>query len=184
VPRRPRVHAPGSFHHLTAHGVDSCPLFEDDHDRWRFLGILGDVTREIGWRCLAFCLMTTHYHVLVEEREVPIWRAMRLLNGRYAVAFNKRRQRTGHLLNGRYRDTPVEDDAHLLSTIRYIARNPVEAGLCLRAEDWSWSSYPQLIGAARPSSFVSNARLLGLFGPDRRKAIERVRRLVEQVPGT
>jgi putative transposase len=184
VPRRPRIHVPGSFHHLTAHGVDSRPLFEDDQDRWRFLGILGDVTREIGWRCLAFCLMTTHYHLLIQERDAPVSRAMRLLNGRYVVAFNKRHARAGHLLNGRYRDTPIEDDSHLLAAVRYVALNPVDAKLCVRAEDWPWSSYRELIGASRPSSFVSTTWLLAQFAPRRDRAMERVRSLVEQVPGT
>jgi REP element-mobilizing transposase RayT len=184
MPRRARVHVPGSFHHLTAHGVDSRPLFEDDDDRWRFLGILGEVTREIGWRCLAFCLMTTHYHLLVQERDAPIWRAMRLLNGRYVVAFNKRHGRVGHLLNGRYRDTPIEKEEHLFAALRYIALNPVEAGACGRAEDWPWSSYPQLVGLARPSRFVSRTWVLAQFAPHPREAMRRARSFVEQVPGT
>jgi REP-associated tyrosine transposase len=184
MPRRPRVHVPGSFHHLTAHGVDSRPLFEDDEDRWRFLGILSDVTREIDWRFLAFCLMTTHYHLIVQEREKPLSQAMRLLNGRYVVAFNKRHGRIGHLLNGRYRDTPIKDDAHLLAAVRYVALNPVNGGLCSRPEDWPWSSYRELIGASRPSSFVSAAWLLALFSPQVEQAVERVRVFVEQVPGT
>jgi putative transposase len=184
MPRRPRVHVPGSFHHLTAHGVDSRPLYEDDEDRWRFLGILSDVTREIGWRCLAFCLMTTHYHLLVQERDAPISRAMRLLNGRYVVAFNKRHARVGHLLNGRYRDTPITEESHLLAAVRYVALNPVEAGLCSRPESWPWSSYRELIGEARPSSFVSSAWLLALFSPHPDQAKNRVREFVEQVPGT
>ena len=184
MPRRPRVHVPGSLHHVTAHGVDSRPLFDDDADRWRFLGVLSDVTREIGWRCLAFCLMTTHYHLLVEERDLPIWRAMRLLNGRYAVAFNKRHERVGHLMNGRYRDTSIETEEHLFRAMRYIALNPVEAGLCSHPEDWPWSSYRQLLGLATPASFVSTAWTLAQFAPQRGLAIERVRALVEQVPGT
>ena len=184
MPRRPRIHAPGSLHHVTSHGVDARPLFVDDRDRWRFLGILSDVTREIGWRCLAFCLMTTHYHLLVQERDVPLSRAMRLLNGRYAVAFNAHHRRVGHVMSGRYRATPVERDAHLLAAVRYVARNPVEAGLCADPSEWPWSSYPELIGAARPSSFVSSAWLLALVAPQRDLALERLRAFVEQVPGT
>ena len=176
--------APGSMHHVTAHGVDARPLYADDHDRWRFLGILGDVTREIGWRCLAFCLLDTHYHLVVQEGEVPLWGAMRLLNGRYANHFNKRHGRRGHLFEGRYRDTPIADDAHLLSTLRYVALNPVAAGVCSRAEDWRWSSYGGLVGATRGWSFVSTAWTLSLFAPQRERAIRAVREFVESVPGT
>jgi REP element-mobilizing transposase RayT len=179
MPRRPRVHVPGSLHHVTAHGVDTRPLYADDHDRWFFIGRLGDVTREIGWRCLAFCLMDTHFHLVVEQGEVPLWRGMRLLNGRYAAAFNERHGRRGHLFEGRYRDTPVEDESHLLTTIRYVARNPVDAGVCRRPQDWPWSTYGQLVGARRGWSFVSDAWLLALFAPPRDRAVAAVRGFVE-----
>jgi REP element-mobilizing transposase RayT len=184
MPRKPRIHVPGSFHHLTAHGVDSRPLFADDADRSRFLGILGDVTREIGWRCLAFCLMDTHYHLVVQERETPLSRAMRLLNGRYALHYNARHERVGCLFRGRYRDTPIERDSHLLSALRYVALNPVAAGIRSFPDAWPGSSYPSLVGDDRRWSFVSSAWTLGLFGQDRTVAVERLRRFVEQVPGT
>jgi REP element-mobilizing transposase RayT len=184
VPRKPRLHAPGTFHHVTAHGVDMRPLYEDDQDRWRFIGILGDVTREVGWRCLGFCLMLTHYHLLLQEADVPLWRGMRLVNGRYAVAFNERHARAGHLFRGRYGDTLIEGDSHMLAAIRYVARNPVEAGACSRPEDWPWSTYAQLIGEQRGWSFVSTAWTLGLFAPERELAQQIVRRFVDQVPGT
>jgi putative transposase len=164
--------------------VDSRALYADDHDRWRFIGILGDVTREIGWRCLAFCLMNTHYHLLIEEREVPVSRGMRLLNGRYATSHNMRHRRVGHLFNGRYRDMPIDSEEHLLSAIRYVALNPVAAGMCAKPEEWPWGSYGQLVGAARGWSFVSTTWTLSLFAPEPRRAAALARRFVESVPGT
>jgi REP element-mobilizing transposase RayT len=184
MPRRPRIHLPGSLHHITAHGVDARPLYIDDHDRWHFLGILDAVTRETGWRCLGFCLMDTHYHLLVEERETPLSRSMRLLNGRYASRYNERHDRRGHLFEGRYRDSHVADEAHLLLALRYVARNPLDVVGCARPQDWPWSSYAQLIGDSQGWSFVSTAWTLSLFAPQRRRAIEIVREFVESVPGT
>jgi putative transposase len=184
MPRTPRVSAAGTVHHITSHAVDDRPLYVDDADRRFFLTTLADVTRRVGWRCLAFCLMTNHYHLLLEESDVPLWRGMRLVNGRYASAFNGRYRRTGALFRSRYRDTPMEGEAHLFSTIRYIALNPVEAGLCAHPADWPWSSYPQTIGLARGWSFVSTAWTLSLFAPQRERAVARLRQLVEEVPGT
>lgn len=184
VPRKPRLQAPGTFHHVTAHAVDSRPLYEDDTDRWRFIGLLGDVTREVGWRCLAFCLMDTHYHLLLREGDVRLWRGMRLLNGRYAVAFNERHGRDGALFRSRYADKIVEHESHLLATIRYISLNPVEAGICAGPCDWPWSSYGQLVGEAKGWSFVSTAWTLSQFAPQQNRAIWLVRQFVEQVPGT
>ena len=79
---------------------------------------------------------------------------------------------------------PCNATPHLLSALRYIARNPVEAGLFPRPEDWPWSSYPTLIGVARPQSFVSTAWTLSLFARDRAAAVRLVRQSVDQVPGT
>ena len=184
MPRRPRVHAPGLIHHVMAHGIDARPLFSDDADRWRFIGILGDVTREVGWLCLGFCLMDTHYHLLVEEGEIPLSKGMRLLNGRYVTEYNRRHGRRGHLFEARYRDVAIKDEGHLMTAVRYLARNPLEVGACARAEDWPWSSYPQLVGVAKGWSFVSSAVTLSLFADRRDRAIEIVRQVVESVPGT
>lgn len=184
MPRRPRVHAPGLIHHVTAHGIDERSLFADDADRWRFIGILGDVTREVQWRCVAFCLMETHYHLIVQEGDVPLSRAMRLLNGRYVTEYNRRHGRRGHLFEARYRDWPIDDEAHLLSAIRYVARNPLEVHACARPEEWKWGSYAQLVGTAEGWSFVSTSWTLALFAPGRERAIEVVRQAVESVPGT
>jgi len=179
VPREPRTHEPGSYRHVTARGNDHAALFRDDADRWHFLGLVGDVTRSPGWRCLAWCLMTTHYHLLVQEGECPLSDCMQLLHTRYVRAFNRRHGRRGHVFGGRYHEVTLEDDAHVLSTIRYIVRNPVEAGLCASPADWPWSSYRQLIGLDRPMSFFSRAHALALFDPRRDRAVAAVRRFVE-----
>jgi REP element-mobilizing transposase RayT len=179
MPRRPRVHAPGSYHHLTIQGVAERPLFADDDDRRRFLGLLSDVTREVRWRCLSFCLMTTHYHLLVQAGDTPVSKGMQLLNGGYANAVNARHGRRGHLFAGRFSDTAVEGDRHLLAAVVYIARNPCEAGLCRSPAEWPWSSYAALVGAARPWSFVSSAWLLSRWAPERDRAIARLRELAE-----
>ena len=184
MPRAPRIHDPGSYRHVTARGNDSAGLFLDDADRRTFLGLLGDVTRASDWRCLGWCLLTTHYHLLVQEGAQPLWVAMHLLHSRYVRAFNRRHARRGHVFARRYHVATIESDAHLFSTIRYVARNPVEAGLCAEPEHWPWSSYGQLTGTRRPMSFLSRTHVLSLFDERPARAIELVRRFVDPVPGT
>ncbi len=184
MPRPLRFHDPGSYRHVTARGNDRREIFGDDADRWDFLRMLGDVTRVCGWRCLAWCLLSNHYHLLVQERAKPISSGMHLLQSRYARAFNERHARTGHVFGDRYRVATIEDDGHLLMAIRYIALNPIEAGLCATPCEWPWSSYGQLVGTARPMSFLSRAHALSLFDTSSDRAVEIVRRFVEQVPGT
>lgn len=172
------------IHHVVAHGVDSRALFTDDLDYGRFVNVLGEVSQIHDWRCLSFCLMTTHYHLLVEERESPLSKAMHLLNSRYSWHVNTRFGRRGHVFEGRYRDRPVAGERHLVEALRYIARNPCNAGLCPTPEAWRWSSYPALIGLAPPWSFVHAPRVLAWFAPMRELAVQRVREFVDKVPGT
>jgi putative transposase len=184
MPRQPRIHDPGSYRHVTARGNDRASVFRDDADRWHFLTVLADVTRTCGWRCLGWCLMTNHYHLLLQELATPLSSGMHLLHTRYLRAFNERHARTGHVFGERYRVATIEGDAHLLMAVRYVARNPVEAGLCAAPCDWPWSSYAQLVGAAPALSFLSRAHALSLFDHRPQRAVELVRRFVEPVPGT
>jgi putative transposase len=184
MPRRPRISQPDSIHHITSHGVDTRALFSDDLDRGRFVNLLAALARVHDWRCLSFCLMTTHYHLLVEERHAPLSKAMHLLNSRYSWHVNTRFKRRGHVFEGRYHDQIVTGEAHLFGAVRYIARNARDAGMCDTPEEWRWSSYPALIGLAPAWSFIDSARVLSLFGQERGRAIERVREFVDKVPGT
>ena len=184
VPRSSRVSQPGLIHHVVAHGVDMRALFSDDLDHGRFVNILAEVSQIHDWHCLAFCLMTTHYHLLVEERESPLSKVMHLVNSRYSWHVNARFARRGHVFEGRYRDRVVTGEPHLLEAIRYIARNPCNAGICSAPEAWRWSSYPALIGVASPWSFVHASRVLAWFAPAREPAIQCVREFVNKVPGT
>jgi putative transposase len=188
VPRRPRVYEPNGIYHLTCHGVGAQSIFIYDQDRFRFLSRLDSVTRRSAWRCLAFCLMTTHYHLVIQVRETNLSTGMHWLNGGYARDFNTRHGRRGHVFEARFADRPIADDSHLLDAIRYVALNPVRAGLVRRPEDWPWGSYGALVGERRDWSFVASAWVLSLFSPRRADAIRLLHRFVaedaNQVPGT
>ena len=170
---------PGIFH-VTCHGVRDTSLFRDDIDRLRFLTELAAVCARPGWTCVQYCLMTTHFHLLVDVEEGVLPPAMQQLNFRYACAFNARHGTRGHVLERRYNAGRLRSEQHLLAAFRYIARNPVVARLCARPQDWPWSSYAATVGLADPISFIDASRVLSLFGAVREIAIGLLREYVEE----
>jgi len=104
--------------------------------------------------------MPNHYHLLVRDRTGHASASMRDLNGRYARAFNRRHGRRGPLFDRRFHATPVEDDAHAIDCLRYIALNPAVGRLCARPGDWRWSSHRALCGEVRRPSWLTG-QLLG-----------------------
>jgi putative transposase len=131
------------------HAVADERLFVVHEDAQRFLSIVRDTT-SLAWEIHAYCLMPTHVHLLIRDPGSEVSAVMRNINGRYSRWFNHRRGRRGPLFNGRFHRTAVGSDAHLLATVRYIAMNPVESGLCDRPADWRWSSHRALAGLTPP----------------------------------
>ena len=105
--------------------------------------------------------------------------AMQRLNWHYARAANRRHERRGHAVGGRYMAIPIENDAHLLRAFRYLAWNPAEAGECKRPQDARWSSYATTAGLRDDYPFVDASRVVGCFGRPRWAALERLRGNVE-----
>jgi putative transposase len=178
-----RLLVPGGVYHVTSKGVARSPLFRDDEDRERFLDLLGKVVARHDWACHAYCLMTTHYHVVVRTPNANLAVGMQQLNGAYAQGFNHRHAMRGHVLESRYGAVLIEREAHLLEAIRYVVLNPVRAGICADPEDWPWSSYCSTIGAASPCrTFLTPAWVLAHFGSDPYRARERLRAFVLDAP--
>jgi putative transposase len=154
-------------------------MFRDDFDRTDFCNRLGRTVAKHGWICHAFCLMTTHYHLLVEVHEDALQPGMHWLNAGYSVAFNRRWGRTGHLRGEPYGAKAVDTDEHLFGVVRYIARNPVAGGLCKEPVDWLWSSYRGAIEAGPGFPFVTNDFVLRCFNEERTKAQRLLRAFVD-----
>jgi REP element-mobilizing transposase RayT len=163
--RKPREEFPGAVVHVFARGVRKHPIYVDDVDRLSYLILLGQVVSRFGWRCLAYCLMKNHVHLLVETPEPNLGRGMHRIHGLHAQAFNKRHRHSGHVFQGRYGAVIVRTDAQLLTLVRYIALNPVEAGLCADALDWPWGSHAAVVGGMTPG-WLDVSRLFGYFGAD------------------
>lgn len=166
---------------MFARGNARAAIYRDDADRNSYLHLLGKVTDHCGLGCLAYCLMDNHVHLLVETPRANLSTAMQLLHGSYANGFNKRYRRPGHLFQGRYGAVRTKDDRQLAAVAGYIARNPVEARLCERPEDWPWNSYAMVMDGNAPP-WLSERRLLEVLGKRRAAALERYAELGSMAP--
>jgi REP-associated tyrosine transposase len=141
VPRPKRVHIPNAVYHVTQRSTDREALFVDDDDFGTFCELLDLAATRAPWKLHAFCLMTNHVHLLIQTPQPTLPRGMQFLIGEYVEGFNERHGRRGALVQGRYKSLLVETEDHYIECLRYIAWNPVRAGLCARPEHWPWSSW-------------------------------------------
>ena len=177
-----RIQAHGATYHVTANATFGRRLFIENDDRRWFEYRLDDVIRRYEWSCKAHCLLGTHYHLLVTTPEPNLAAGMKRLNGMHAQAVNDRHQQFGSLFRQRYQTQLVETDGHLLAVLRYIALNPVRAGLCKQPAAWRWSSYPAAIGWAAPALSLDLEGVRALFSADPAVARSRLQAFVEDGP--
>jgi REP element-mobilizing transposase RayT len=175
---RERLIVPGGLFHVTTNAVGTEALFSDRVDCTDYLERLPLAARRFEWDVAGYCLMGTHVHLLVSPRNGALGPGMQWLKSGYARWFNRRHHRRGALHCAPYDVVLVETEEHLLEVVRYIALNPVRARLCAHPEDWLWSSYPALVGAAKPLPFLNFDPILELFVSPRRTTIERIREFV------
>jgi REP element-mobilizing transposase RayT len=163
VPRKPRLQFAGGFFHVFARGVRRQPIFRDDEDRQYFLNLLGVVTDRQGWLVLAYCVMTNHFHLLLETPEPNLSTGMHRQLGAYAQWFNERHGVVGHVFERRYQSVVAKDDAQLLELMRYAVLNPVRAGICSHPAQYRWSSFRATVGKTPAPRFLARERLLSFF---------------------
>lgn len=175
-----RIEFPGALYHVTSRGDRREAIYEDDADRERFLEILGKVIKGWNWNCYAYCLMTNHYHLVIETPDGNLSKGMRQLNGVFTQASNRRHRRSGHLFQGRYKAILVDADAYLLELVRYVVLNPIRAALVDYPGAWCWSSYRAMIGQAPAPEWLTVEALLARFGTERAEAVRRYARFVAE----
>jgi len=178
VPRAPRDLAPG-IQHVGNGAAGAAVYFQDDLDRLTWLRLFVATIDRFAWRCIAVCLLTTHWHAIIDLPDNSLSAGMHRLVGGYSRRFNDRHGRAGYLVRDRYWSRRKETPEAVLEAFRYVARNPVGAGLVQRPEDWLWSSYGKTIGVAGSFEFVNAADVLAEFGTTRIAQIRGVRRFVE-----
>jgi REP element-mobilizing transposase RayT len=149
-------------------------------DREQFLSYLQSATERYGAVIHAYCLMSNHYHLLLETPSGNLSQVMRHINGAYTTYFNTKRQRAGHLLQGRYKAILIEPDEYAKELSRYIHLNPVRAGAAGKPEDYQWSSYGEYIGRRKPSNWLVRDFILAYFGGKEKKAQKEYQGFVEE----
>ena len=141
MPRRARKKSGTGMYHIMIRGIDRQSIFDEQADKVRFLEVLEKCKEISGFTLYAYCLMDNHVHLLLQERDEPVELIVKRIGSRYVYWYNLKYRRSGHLFGDRFRSEPVEDDAYFLTVVRYIHRNPVDAGLCSGPEEYTFSSY-------------------------------------------
>ncbi len=127
--RRHRIKAPQTIYHISSRGNGGQLIFADDRERLRFLDLVAAVIGKMGWLCHAYCLMSNHYHLLLETNEENLSPGLQQLNGRYAQIFNLRHGRNGHLFQERFDSSIVDTDEYFMVVASYIMLNPVKVAI-------------------------------------------------------
>ena len=156
-----RSSLPDGAYHITSRGVDGAPIVVDDLDRLFFAKLVRATVVELDWICHAWCLLTNHFHLVLEAPCARVSTGMKRINGLHAQRFNQRHGRRGHLFQDRFAAWVVEDDDYLEAVCHYVLANPVRAGLTKRPEDWRWAG----LG---PPSFAEGSALRGIRAMRRR----------------
>ena len=173
-----RLEFEGALYHITSRGDRRENIYETDADRQGFLSLLARICEKYNWTCHSYCLMSNHYHLLVETPEANLSKGMRQLNGVYTQDFNRRNHCCGHVFQGRFKSILVDKEAYLLELARYIVLNPVRAGMVQRAQDWPWSSFRATIGLVKKPVWLQDDWLLSAFGKNKTEAIRHYMKFV------
>jgi putative transposase len=134
-----RSDLPDGLFHVNTRGIHEQFVFLDDDDRTFFLTLLELVVRRHGWDLHGFCLMGTHYHLVIDTTTEQMSAGMHYLNGTHAQRFNRRHNRSGHVFAARFASWVIRDEDHYSNTIEYVLTNPVRAGVVDDWTAWPWS---------------------------------------------
>ncbi|MBW1997877.1 MAG: transposase [Deltaproteobacteria bacterium] len=176
-----RVEYPDAYYHVMSRGNNQQTLYEDDADKEKFLEYLAKASERFSIIIHTYCLMNTHYHLLVQTPEANLSLAMQWLNVSYAMYLNRKRGRCGHLFQGRFKALLIDADGYLTHLSRYIHLNPVRAKMVSLPAEYQWSSYGALIGKRREPEFLEVNRLMSHFGRTLKEARKAYRDFVERV---
>lgn len=149
MPRMARLDLPDLLQHVIVRGVDRCDIFRNDDDRRRLLRNISQLLVQTDTECLAWAFMTNHFHFLLRPRKTRLATFMRKLLTGYAIYFNLRHKRSGHLFQNRYKSIVCEEDTYLLELVRYIHLNPLRVGMVKDLDEldrFPWSGYAVIMG--------------------------------------
>lgn len=178
-----RIEYPGAFYHVTSRGNEQKDVFKSQKDREKFLSYFESSAERYGAVIHAYCLLSNHYHILLETSAGNLSQIMRHINGAYTIYFNIKRKRAGHLFQGRFKAILVEADEYVTELSRYIHLNPVRAGIVARPEEYRWSSYRNFIGQEKTPEWLKTGFILDYFGKGATEAGKKYQTFVEDLIG-
>ena len=158
MPRKTRITLPG-YYHIINRGVERRNVFLKPEDYNKFLELLVDMKKVYNISIHAYCLMTNHYHILLETTDENISEAIKFLNSFYSMYFNKEYKRSGHLWQGRFSSYFLYDDAHFWIVAKYIERNPIKANMVDRVENYNYQSFYQWKYNSQHHSLLDNSMI-------------------------
>ncbi len=161
MPRQPRNQ--GEFFHVVVRGIGRQILFENDDDRRKYLALLEKYREENDITLMAYCLMDNHVHLLIRDNNSSLSLFMKQIGVSYAMYYNRKYDRVGHLFQDRYKSEVVDREEYLLTAYRYILNNPEKAGIC-PAREYAWSSYREY---GKPFCLTDTGMLYNLIGDEK-----------------
>ena len=163
MPRSPRLHVPGGLYHVILRGNHQQRIFDRDADYYAFEDLLARALTRYDARVHAYCWMANHVHLAVQVGDARLGQLMQAVSSVYARRKQRPVQTTGHFFERRYRAALVDNDAYWLALVRYIHRNPVEAGIVSDPADYPWSSHRCYLGQGR-CDWLTIGPTLAMFG--------------------
>ncbi len=182
MPRKARIDAPDALHHIICRGIERSRIFRDNTDYEDFIERLGRILYGTATPCYAWALIPNHFHLLLRTGHVPVATVMRKLLTGYAISFNRRHRRHGHLFQNRYKSILCQEDPYLLELVRYIHLNPLRAKLVRSLEEldsYRFCGHSILMGK-RKNDWQTIDMVLGLFGKKVSSARKHYRAFVEE----
>ena len=170
MPRKPRIEIAG-YYHIINRGVDQRVIFKEADDYEYFEALMCFYAKSFSITLHNYCLMSNHYHLLIEITQENLSKFMRQLNMNYAIYFNKKYKRVGHLWQGRFKSWYVADEAYLYTLMAYIEQNPLKANMLKDIAEYPYSSYHYFLDYANIPECLENA-WVAINHKDDRVAIE------------
>jgi len=176
-----RVEYPDAYYHVINRGNSQEKIFLNDRDKEKFLEYLEKAAERFSIILHSYCLMSNHYHLLIQTPDSNLSKAMQWINVSYAAYFNRKRDRHGHLFQGRFKAILIDADEYLKHLSRYIHLNPVRAKMVSSPAEYLWSSYAAFIGQQKAPQFLETNWLLSSFGKNKKQARRNYQDFVEKV---
>ena len=165
MPRKPRIEVAG-YYHIINRGVGQRIVFKETDDYEYFEELLCFYAKSYNITLHNYCLMSNHYHLLIEIQQENLSKFMRQLNGNYAIYFNKKYKRTGHLWQGRFKSRYVTDEAYLYSLMLYIEQNPLKAKIVKELDEYPYSSYHYFLDIQNIPECLKQSWIVQNYGND------------------